>query len=83
MHREIIISYSRKDLDIVKSIKEEFEREMKVERLKDLNNIESGSPQYTEGIVDGINIGNYNMLIAVGHDQHTFRQFNNRFLVAI
>ena len=55
MQREIFISYSRKDLSLVKQIKEEIDNAISTECWMDLNGIESGSPQFTKDIVDGIN----------------------------
>lgn len=55
MEREIFISYSRKDLERVKDIKKMIEQETGVHCWMDLKAIESGAPQYTQDIVDGIN----------------------------
>ena len=55
MAREIFISYSRKDLDIVKAIKKEIERSTGTECWMDLEGIESGEPRFTKAITDGIN----------------------------
>ena len=55
MQRDIFISYSRKDLNLVKQIKEEIDKAIGTECWMDLNGIESGSPQFTKDIVDGIN----------------------------
>ena len=54
MAREIFISYSRKDLDKIKSIKGEIERSTGAECWMDLNAIESGTAQFTQDIVAGI-----------------------------
>lgn len=54
MGREIFISYSRRNLDRVKAIKDEIERETGVECWMDLNAIESGASQFTQDIVNGI-----------------------------
>lgn len=54
MGREIFISYSRKNLDEVRAIKDEIERETGVECWMDLNAIESGASQFTQDIVNGI-----------------------------
>lgn len=55
MAREIFISYSRSNLDTVTSIKSVIERKTGEKCWMDLNAIESGSPQFTQNIVDGIN----------------------------
>lgn len=52
---DIFISYSRKNLDLVKSIKETLEKEIGVRCWMDLNAIESGSPRFSQVLVDGIN----------------------------
>lgn len=54
MHRDIFISYSRKDLELVKQIKEEIEDAIGIECWMDINGIESGSAQFTHDIVEGI-----------------------------
>jgi len=55
MAREIFISYSRKDLEKVKSIKAEIEKVTGTECWMDLEGIESGSIQFPSVIVDSIN----------------------------
>lgn len=55
MAREIFISYSRKDLNKVKTIKSAIEKATGVECWMDLEDIESGAAQFTQDIVDGIN----------------------------
>ncbi len=55
MARVIFISYSRKDLEKVKAIKEEIEKATDTECWMDLEGIESGAQQFTQDIVDGIN----------------------------
>ena len=55
MQRDIFISYSRIDFNLVKQIKEEIEKTISIECWMDLEGIESGSPQFTKDIVDGIN----------------------------
>lgn len=55
MAREIFISYSRKDLEKVKSIKTELEHAIGTECWMDLEGIESGSIQFPSVIVDSIN----------------------------
>ena len=55
MEREVFISYSRKDLEEVKKIKYEIDREVGIDCWMDLNGIESGSPRFTKDIVEGIN----------------------------
>ena len=52
--REIFISYSRHDLELVKAIKGEIESTTGVGCWMDLNAIESGSAQFTQDIVSGI-----------------------------
>lgn len=56
---EIFISYSRKDLSLVRRIKEEIERSTGVRCWMDLNGsgggIESGSPRYIKDLVQAIN----------------------------
>ena len=54
MAREIFISYSRHDLEMVREIKSEIERNTGIECWMDLNAIESGSPQFAQDIVTGI-----------------------------
>ena len=54
MQRDIFISYSRSDLDVVRRIKEEIEAATGQECWMDLNSIESGSPQFEEAIVKAI-----------------------------
>ena len=53
--RDIFISYSRKDLELVRSIKQEIERSTGCDCWMDLNGIESGAIQFTDDIVEGIN----------------------------
>lgn len=53
MAREIFISYSRNNLDLVKTIKSEIERETGTECWMDLNVIESGT-DYLTSIEQGI-----------------------------
>jgi hypothetical protein len=55
MDREVFISYSRKDLEEVKKIKYEIDKEVGIDCWMDLNGIESGSPRFTKDIVEGIN----------------------------
>ena len=54
MEKEIFISYSRWNLEQVKTMKAEIERETDAECWMDLNAIESGAMQFTQDIVDGI-----------------------------
>ena len=54
MAREIFISYSRKDLEKVKAIKEEIEQTTSAECWMDLEGIESGNPNFVKAIVNGI-----------------------------
>ena len=55
MSKEIFISYSRKDIDKVKTIKSQIEMLTGADCWMDLEGIESGSPQFDEVIVRGIN----------------------------
>ena len=55
MQRDIFISYSRRDIDLVRQIKREIEQSIGVQCWMDINGIESGSPRFTKDIVDGIN----------------------------
>lgn len=52
--REVFISYSRYDLEVVKEIKSVIEDLCGVKCWMDLKNIESGSSQFTQEIIDGI-----------------------------
>ena len=52
MTHNIFISYSRKDIDIVRTIKTEIEQATKVECWMDLDGIVSGKPSFTNAIVD-------------------------------
>lgn len=54
MNRDIFISYSRKDLALVKSIKSEIEKFVDTECWMDLNGIESGAEVFIDDIVHGI-----------------------------
>ena len=54
MKGRIFISYSRKDLDAVKPIKEELEANG-FSCWMDMEGIESGSPEFTKTIVKAIN----------------------------
>ena len=55
MQRDIFISYSRRDIGLVKQIKEEIEKSIGIQCWMDINGIESGSPRFTKDIVNGIN----------------------------
>ena len=55
MQRDIFISYSRRDIGLVKQIKEEIEKSIGINCWMDINGIESGSPRFTKDIVNGIN----------------------------
>ena len=55
MTHNIFISYSRKDIGIVRTIKTEIEQATKVECWMDLDGIVSGKPSFTNAIVDAIN----------------------------
>ena len=52
---DIFISYSRRNLDLVRNIKDTLEKAIGVNCWMDLNAIESGAPQFGQDIVDGIN----------------------------
>lgn len=52
--REVFISYSRYDIDVVKGIKSVIEDNCGVKCWMDLNSIESGSSKFTQDIIDGI-----------------------------
>ena len=52
--REVFISYSRYDIDVVKGVKLVIEDNCGVKCWMDLNSIVSGSPQFAQDIVDGI-----------------------------
>lgn len=54
MTHEIFISYSRKDLDKVKSIKKEIEQATGIECWMDLDDIHSDERDYLDRIVEGI-----------------------------
>lgn len=54
MAKEIFISYSRKDFDKVKAIKDEIDRELGVDCWFDVNGIESGE-QFKDVIIKAIN----------------------------
>ena len=55
MERKIFISYSRRDLKVVKKIKEQIELYSGAKCWMDLEGIESGNPEFTKAIVEGIN----------------------------
>jgi len=71
MSREIFISYSRKDLNKVKAIKNEIERITGIECWMDLNDIESGSEQFTKNIVQGINDCRIFLFMLSNHSQQS------------
>ena len=71
MEREVFISYSRKDLDLVKQIKKEIEEAVGIECWMDLNGIESGSPQFTKDIVEGINKCKVFVFMLTEHSQES------------
>jgi tetratricopeptide (TPR) repeat protein len=52
----VFISYSRNDLEVVKTIKEEIERETSAHCWMDLEGIESGAPHFIHSIIEGINM---------------------------
>ncbi len=53
-HYDIFISYSRKDLERVKTIKAELEQATNARCWMDLQGVESGVPRFTTAIIDGI-----------------------------
>lgn len=55
MEQDIFISYSRKDLKLVNSIKQQIEEVTVCKCWMDLNGIESGSILFTDDIVEAIN----------------------------
>lgn len=55
MQRDIFISYSRKDLDLVKLIKAEISRSIGDRFWMDLDGIEAGSSSFTKNLADAIN----------------------------
>lgn len=57
MDREVFISYSRKDLEEVKKIKYEIDKEVGIDCWMDLNGIESGE-QFEDVIINAINKSN-------------------------
>ena len=54
MDYDIFISYSRRDLDKVKAVKADIERLTGAKCWMDLEGIESGTPRFTQAIIDGI-----------------------------
>ena len=54
MKYDVFISYSRANLEVVKSIKAEIEMTTGVKCWMDLEGIESGVPRFTKSIIDGI-----------------------------
>lgn len=69
MSHEIFISYSRKDLNKVKAIKNEIERITGTGCWMDLNAIESGAEQFTKNIVQGINDCRIFLFMLSNHSQ--------------
>lgn len=61
MANEIFISYSRKDFDKVKAIKDEIDHEVEIDCWMDLDGIESGNREFEEVIVSAIN--NHNTIL--------------------
>ena len=55
MQRDIFISYSRKDLDLVNQIKAEISQSTGNRFWMDLDGIEAGSPSFTKNLADAIN----------------------------
>ena len=55
MQPDIFISYSRKDLDLVKEIKAEISRFTGDRFWMDLDGIETGSPSFTKNLAEAIN----------------------------
>ena len=54
MQRDIFISYSRRDIGLVKQIKEEIEKSIGIHCWMDINGIESGSPRFTKDLEYGL-----------------------------
>ena len=71
MQRDIFISYSRKDIDLVKQIKGEIEKSIGVQCWMDITGIESGSPRFTKDIVNGINNCKVFLFMLSGHSQES------------
>ena len=55
MNYDIFISYSRKDIDLIRKVKSTIEDSCNVECWMDLKAIESGSSRFTKDIINGIN----------------------------
>ena len=55
MQSDIFISYSRKDLELVKQIKAEISRCTGDRFWMDLDGIETGSPSFTKNLAEAIN----------------------------
>ena len=55
MNRDVFISYSRKNYDAVIEIKRQIDAATGAECWIDLNGIESGSEEFTDDIINGIN----------------------------
>ena len=53
-YNDIFISYSRKDLELVRTIKTEIEQATGARCWMDLEDIESGTPLFTQTIINGI-----------------------------
>ena len=53
---DVFISYSRKDADAVGAIKDEIERTLGLKCWMDLEGIESGSREFTQDIIDAIDV---------------------------
>ena len=79
MKRDVFISYSRMDLDLVKQIKEEIERKVGIECWMDINGIESGSSRFTRDIVEGIDNCRFFLFMLSEHSQkskYALRELN-------
>jgi len=71
MKRDIFISYSRRDIDLVKQIKGEIEKCIGVQCWMDITGIESGSPRFTKDIVNGINNCKVFLFMLSSHSQES------------
>lgn len=69
--RDIFISYSRKDLELVHSIKQDIEQATGCNCWMDLNGIESGAIQFTNDIVEGIKRCRVFLFMLSTHSQYS------------
>ena len=70
MAKEIFISYSRKDFDKVKAIKDEIDRELGIKCWMDLDGIESGE-QFENKIITAINDHNTMLFMLSTHSMNS------------